>query len=63
MIYIITNPELGWDCVCGVYEADSKQQVAEYYVKASSLKEDQTAEEWMEEYNYIIHETTLRKIN
>lgn len=63
MIYIITNPELGWDCVCGVYEADSEQQVAEYYVEASSLKEDQTAEEWMEENNYIIHQTILRKIN
>jgi hypothetical protein len=63
MIYVITNPELGWDCVCGVYNADSEQQVAESYVEQTNLKEGQTAEEWMEEHNYIIHEISLIKLN
>lgn len=29
-IYVTTNPELGWDCVTGVYLANSKADIIEY---------------------------------
>jgi len=29
-IYVTTNPELGWDCVTGVYLANSEQDVIDY---------------------------------
>lgn len=29
-IFVMTNPELGWDCVTGVFLANSKQDVIEY---------------------------------
>lgn len=32
-VYVTTNPELGWDCVTGVYLADSEQSVIEYLGK------------------------------
>ena len=63
MIYVITNPELGWDCICGIYEADSQQQVAENYVDEEDLKEGQTPEEWMEDNNYVIHQQYITKLN
>ncbi len=29
-VYVLTNPELGWDCVTGVYLANSEADVIEY---------------------------------
>ena len=31
-VYVVTNPELGWDCVMGVYEVreDAEKRCAEY---------------------------------
>ena len=29
-IYVLTNVEMGWDCVCGVYLANSEDEVIEY---------------------------------
>jgi hypothetical protein len=29
-IFVLTNPELGWDCVCGVYAAESEEALIEY---------------------------------
>lgn len=29
-IFVVTNTEMGWDCVCGVYLANSKQEVIDY---------------------------------
>lgn len=29
-IYVTTNPELGWDCVTGVYLANTEQDVIDY---------------------------------
>jgi hypothetical protein len=29
-IFVITNPELGWDCVRGVYAAESEEALIEY---------------------------------
>lgn len=61
-IYVVTSPELGWDCVCGVYEADSEEEVAENFVIEQELEEDQTPLGWMEEHSYVIHSQYLIKI-
>jgi len=29
-VFVITNPERGWDCVSGVYVADSEDSLIEY---------------------------------
>jgi hypothetical protein len=29
-IYVLTNVEMEWDCVCGVYLANSEDEVIEY---------------------------------
>lgn len=29
-VFVHTNPELGWDCVVGVYLADTEKDVIEY---------------------------------
>ncbi len=29
-IFVVTNVELGWDCVTGVYNAKSKEALIEY---------------------------------
>lgn len=29
-IFVITNPELGWDCVTGVYLANTEQDVIDH---------------------------------
>lgn len=60
-IYVITNPELGWDCVCGVYEADSEEDVAINFIE-EELEEGQTPLGWMEEHSYVIHDKYLIKI-
>lgn len=26
-VYVVTNPELGWDCLVGVYKASSEEEV------------------------------------
>lgn len=44
-VYVVTNPELGWDCVIGVYDAK--------YVTLLSLQEEFPEDE------YVIHEQTL----
>ena len=32
-LFDLTNPELGWDCVCGVYFAESEEAVVEHLGK------------------------------
>lgn len=39
MIFVVTNPESGWDCVRGVYEADSKEDVEEAILNEEGLEE------------------------
>ena len=29
-IFVMTNPEMGWDCVVGVYLANSEDELIEY---------------------------------
>lgn len=32
-VYVVTGLELGWDCVCGVFDSDkvSKEELLEYF--------------------------------
>lgn len=49
MIYVVTNPDRGWDCVCGVYDAQSENEVKKIYCEETAT----TIEEFEE--NYIVH--------
>lgn len=51
-LFIVTDPENGWDCIKKVYWAYTKQQVKEYELKAQGLEIE--PEFWKE--NNIIHE-------
>ncbi len=31
-IFVVTNPELGWDCVIGAYQANNPDEVEKYIV-------------------------------
>lgn len=58
MIYVVTNPENGWDCVVGVYEADSKEIVEQYLIDwrlASSLEDARE--------NMVITETSFKRLD
>jgi len=46
-IYVLTNVEMGWDCVCGVYLANSEDEVIEY------LGDD---------YNEEVHVVTMKRL-
>jgi hypothetical protein len=49
-VFVITNPELGWDCVTGVYLAESEEALIEYLGK-----------EYDEEMD-IIHSESLKEV-
>ena len=55
IVYIVTNPELGWDCVCGVFE--TKKEAIECCAKYDGVKVD----DWKEDNSMcVIHSETLR---
>lgn len=59
IVYVVTGLELGWDCVCGVYEQ------YESAIKSLFDDEDISIEEMIEQYedgrlDYIIHEKYLQ---
>lgn len=60
-IFVVTDPEMGWDCVHGVYEAKSEEDVKKHLMKEQGYTEENLPGHWDD--NNIIHETTLRKIN
>jgi hypothetical protein len=39
-IFVLTNVELGWDCVTDVYLAESEEEVIEYLKSIDSYNED-----------------------
>lgn len=55
-VFVVTNVESGWDCVRGVYYADSEEALA----KLLADEEDLSVEEW-EETN-IIHNELLTDV-
>ena len=46
-VYVVTRPELGWDCVCGVYFSEE------------SAKMECENEDGEEDDSYVIHEQTI----
>ena len=57
-VFVITNHELGWDCVCGVFS--TREKALDYLKEISSDIKGGRIEEWADENNYIIHETILK---
>lgn len=51
--FVVTCPENGWDCVIGLYYAESSQEVA-------NLLETLYGEDW--EDRYIIHHKYLETV-
>jgi len=55
-VFVVTNPELGWDCVVNVYTAESEEQVEEHLSELYGIPVDKVQEE------YVIHEEVLTEI-
>ncbi len=49
--YVVTAPENGWDCVCGIYLAENKDKVWE----ALCQNEGDTVESLKKRRYYVIH--------
>ena len=58
-IYVVTNPEAGWDCVNGVYKAENEEQVKKFIKDMDGYKGDD--DEW--DSVHVIHETTMIDIS
>ena len=58
-VFVVINVEVGWDCVRGVYQAKSEEQLKEYLIEKWELPEDF---DWGD-CPYIIHEKQLEKVN
>ena len=59
-VFVITNPELGWDCVCGVFS--TREKALDYLEEIGiddDLEDGMSFEEFIEKNNFIIHETIL----
>jgi len=63
-VYVVTDPQAGWDCVRGVYLAENEEEVYTflYYDRHGPGTEPPTRQqlEEMEEI-YIVHSTQLRQ--
>lgn len=58
-VFVITNPELGWDCVCGVYE--NRDDAEKYCAERDKVDQEtwKNNEKLIGDSMWIIHETTL----
>ena len=52
-IFVVTHPENGWDCVGGVYRADSEEDVYEFIAKERGVDSDD--EQFR--HSVIVHQT------
>ena len=75
-VYVVTNPELGWDCVCGVYKSlDSvkrffipEEDMEEHIDSSGDLKESsaffsmssEDLQAWVSSTEYVVHETYIQ---
>lgn len=71
-VYVVTIPEFGWDCVCGVFL--SFESLRDYFMEMLEVEDDSTEDDYyksltpdefkeeMQERRemYIIHNTTAR---
>jgi len=55
-IFVVTNPELGWDCVCGAYKASSEKVVLEELAKETGRTIEQL------EDSFVIHEVSIEEL-
>lgn len=60
-IFIITNPQYGWDCICGCF---TSKELANSYLNESYLdfledNQEISFEDYLSLATYIIHEKTL----
>lgn len=61
-IYVVTAPENGCDCVCGVYQAKSELAVMEQYCIENGYDKEYNItdfEQWFDDNNYIVHDSSL----
>jgi len=68
-VYVVTNPESGWDCVRGVYKTkrDAMLSKLDNYIHENNVDVDSLSDEdikklWNKECedNYVIHDTYLK---
>jgi hypothetical protein len=61
MLFVVTNPQNGWDCVSGtIYEADNEEQVLQHIADERGI----TLEELEDNNDTIVHETyDITKLN
>lgn len=59
--FVITKPEDGWDCVFGVYEAESEERVIQGYMDnyGDELEDGQTYEDYANKKGIIVHQSIL----
>lgn len=55
-VFVVTNPELGWDCVVDVYTAESEKQVEEHLSEVYGIPVEEVQDE------YVIHEEYITEI-
>lgn len=61
--YVVTKADEGWDCVIGVYFANSEEEVDLALTKSYGLDLSQEeATTWMEENYYIVHSTISQEL-
>lgn len=58
LLFVVTNPEAGWDCVSGVYEEESQEILKKFLLQREGYSEE--PENW--EYTHCIHEVTITTI-
>lgn len=61
-IFVITDAQRGWDCVCGIYEAGSEYDVKVYYAADCGIEEDE-CEQWFDDNLLFVHQDKIIKIN
>jgi hypothetical protein len=43
-VYVVTNPESGWDCVCGVFL--SFESLRDYFMEMLEVEDDSTEDDY-----------------
>jgi len=69
-VYVVTNPELGWDCVIGVYEVreDAEKYCAQYegVVPYDKWREDESVlvihDEWFHRNKQVIRDNKIDEV-
>ncbi len=55
-LYVVTNPELGWDCVVGVFRADSEDAVYQHIANERSRDVQDIKDEYVVHHKPYIRE-------